>query len=78
MKFTSEYSTRLQINILLLTALADLRCARKQEAIGYISSHRYFDVQTEDLAPYQSLFRENRGGTLSSPGRARIAWSQAS
>jgi hypothetical protein len=70
MKSASEYSTRRQINIMLLTTLADLRCARKQEAIGYITSHRYFDVQQEDLEPYpKAATREPRWHTL-------IAWAR--
>ncbi len=70
MKFASDYSTRRQINIMLLTTLADLRSARKQEAIGYISSHRYFDVKQEDMEPYpKAATREPRWHTL-------IAWAR--
>ena len=68
----SEYCTRRQINIMLLATLDDLRCARKQDAIRYIASHRYFDIREEDLAPYpKSLTTEPRWHTL-------IAWGRKS
>jgi hypothetical protein len=70
MKFSSEYSTRRQVVLMLLTVLADLRCASKQETIGYIKNRHFFDVQAEDWPPYpKAQTHEPRWHTL-------IAWAR--
>jgi hypothetical protein len=68
----SEYSTRRQVNMMLLFVLADLRCASKRETIAHIVNNQFFDVQPEDWAPYpKAETREPRWHTL-------IAWARKS
>ena len=62
---------RAQCIVMLFGALHELQgCHSKQETIGYIREHRWFDIREEDYLPYPSATsNEPRWQTL-------IAWAR--